>query len=197
MKRKKIISTVFTVIISMIVILIIGDEYWRYKRYVEMGKPRVKENLTEEEMEIIYKEFGLISSKKYKIDGIYYQFSEEIRAYIFVGEDLDEFLEEVCGWSEEYTEEMKKELYCDGELKREYILGHTDIFGNEVTSVKLYLNKNETRTPEMYIWKDEKGYVVEIARDSGYFVDAKKIKEMFPDLKWISEVEWIKRKLKG
>lgn len=193
---KKKILTIFIVIISVTAILIIADSYWRYHQYVEMSKPKIKENLTEEEMEIIYKELGLLPSEKYKIEAIYFQFTEEIRAYIPVGEDLEEFLKEVCGWSEEDIEKTKKEIYCDGEVKREYSLRYRNMFENEVLSVNVDLRESGYCIPEIYIWQEKTGYVVEIVRDDGYFENSQKIKEMFPELQWKNEIEWIQMVVK-
>ena len=195
---KKKILTVFLVTISLIVILVVGDLYWRYRQYVEMSKPKVKENLTKEEMDIIYDEFELVASEKYKIQAIYFQFGEELRAYIPVGKNYDEFLKEVCGWSEKDVGKIKKEIYCDGKVSQEYSAWHINMFEKEVSSINFCLREDGAyyKPPKIYIWQEESGYIVEIVRNDGNFENSIKIKEMFPELKWVNEIGWIKMIIK-
>ena len=193
----KLVCSVSVCILSLCVIIvfcaIMSVFNWNYKPITW-----VKNNFSQEELNIICKELGLTPTEEYQIESAKYVIGEELSVYLHVDDEAADtlqyahmdvkyysekklkeyvsgtdgvvgFFKDVCGYPETYLEKEIRYLGNLNHLDKAECEQYKSMYGETYDCIKIYPYDKEEYMLCAYIWKEEDGYGIEVKREQGMF----------------------------
>lgn len=158
----------------------------------------VKNNLSQEELNIICKELRLTPTEEYQIESAKYVTGEELSVYLHVDDEaahtlqyahmnaryysekrLKEyvsgtdgvvgFFKDACGYPETYLEKEIRYLGNLNHLDKVECEQYKNMYGETHDCIKIYPCDEEVHRLCTYIWKENDGYGIEVTRTHAIF----------------------------